>query len=116
MPETKHTKGPWEIWLSSSDLNRRIIGDRSETAGEPDSVTSVAIVMGNHTSKNVTEANAKLIAVSPDLLASCLPVLREASNREDYMHDSWNLDAHVELTLTIAEIRAIRAAVAKATT
>lgn len=41
---------------------------------------------------------------------ACNPVLREAQNRADYGSDTWNPEAHVELTLTIAEIRAIHAA------
>ncbi len=34
----------------------------------------------------------------------------EAKENADYLHDSWNPYAHVELTLTISEIRAIHEA------
>ncbi len=61
------------------------------------------------------EANATLMAASWSLLEACKPVIREAKEREDYMHDTWNEDAHVELTLTIKEIRAIHSAIALAT-
>ena len=41
------------------------------------------------------------------------PVKREADNREDYMHPSWNDDAHIELTLTVRECRAAAAFLAR---
>lgn len=44
------------------------------------------------------------------LKAACEPVVAEAKQRVDYQHDSWNPEAHVEMTITIAEIRAIDAA------
>lgn len=39
--------------------------------------------------------------------AAIAPVLREANSKagEDIMQPNWNLDAHIELTLTIAELR-----------
>ncbi len=71
---------------------------------------------GQHVTDYVTtKQQADLIAAAPDLLEACKPVIREAKERADYMHDSWNEDAHVELTLTIKEIRAIHAAIALAT-
>lgn len=49
-----------------------------------------------------------------ELLAACKPVIREAEQRADFHFPDWNEDAHIELTLTIREIRAIAAAVEKA--
>lgn len=46
------------------------------------------------------------------LRKACRPVIDEAKERADYMDDTYNLDAHVELTLTIGEIRAIHASLA----
>lgn len=54
------------------------------------------------------------MAASPDMLAALLPVLAEAKEKADFEHDSWNPKAHVEITLTIAECRAIAEAVAAA--
>jgi hypothetical protein len=42
------------------------------------------------------------------------PVLAEAKERADYQHYTWNPDAHVEMTLTIQEIRNLALANAKA--
>lgn len=40
------------------------------------------------------------------------PMIQEARDRADYTHDTWNPDAHVELTLTINEIRNLDKALA----
>jgi hypothetical protein len=49
----------------------------------------------------------------PDLHEACQVVLQAAKERADFMHDTWDLDAHVELTLTISELRSMHAALAR---
>jgi hypothetical protein len=81
-------------------------------------------IMGDEEVKYREEMNAKLAkaeasaAAGHDGCPSCaamrgalLPILAEAKERADFMHFTWRLDAHVEMTLTIAECQAVRAAV-----
>lgn len=49
----------------------------------------------------------RLIERLRELEGAIKPVITEADQKADWRHDSWNPDAHVELTLTIAEIRAL---------
>lgn len=67
----------------------------------------------NYSTLELKPADAKLIAASPEMYDALLPILDEAKERADYMHDTWNPDYHVELTLTIAELRAIHNALSK---
>lgn len=110
MSDTKHTPGPWAVSTVPTSIGHthkiepigaRLFVDHRDKA-EKDAKTLTAL------------ANAHLIAASPDMYAALQPVLTEAKQRADYMHDTWNPDAHVELTLTIAELRAIHAAIAAA--
>ncbi len=112
--EKKHgpTPGPWHV---TDGAEYGFDGEFDVTG--PDncgiaSMTGTAEVAKFHRDK---EANATLMAASWSLLEACKPVIREAKECADYMHDTWNEDAHVELTLTIKEIRAIHSAIALAT-
>lgn len=42
------------------------------------------------------------------------PFIKDARSRADFDHETWNPDAHVELTATIAECRELAAAAAAA--
>lgn len=54
--------------------------------------------------------SALAIADKVELRNALRPVVREAKAKGfDYEHPSWNPDAHIELTLTIREMRAIAA-------
>lgn len=61
------------------------------------------------------EANANLIAAAPCLLAAIHPVAAAIRHTEDGVRDfpesDWNPESHVEITLTVAECRAVLKAV-----
>lgn len=115
--EVKHTPVPWGIEQTEG---RNWIGPMRPNDGKVDRIVFWND-RGGEVKPNVAaqrDADAahvvRCVNCHDDLLAACRPVLAEANERADYMHDTWNPEAHVELTLTIAELRAIRAAVAKA--
>lgn len=73
-------------------------------------------------SEEAAEAKAdelnKLEAVreaAPELLEACKAVLEEAAQRCRFWEEDYNPDAHVEITLTVAECRAIQNSIKKAT-
>lgn len=61
----KHSKGPWHVIPADRAENRWIVGMEDET-----SVASCAPV-GPWISAEVADANTRLIAAAPDLLALC---------------------------------------------
>lgn len=97
---TQHTPGPWfaefngtywEVW-SNGDFGR--IGDAcASSASRPE-----------HGSLELGEANARLMAAAPDLLAACKGLL-------DAIHDSMT---HAAQAAHAEQIDAARAAIAKA--
>ena len=90
---TTHTAGPWRLTLS--DDTTIIAGDGTPVAG----------TLGNYDSDDewpVMEANARLIAAAPDLLAALRGML---ADYEDYF-------GHERPSLTAS---AARAAIARAT-
>lgn len=99
-----HTKGPWviirEYNVHSIGLNR-----------------SVASCGGYQSSLNQEEAhlenvaNAHLIAAAPDLLETCEAINSKIDQR---MIDYWGPNAIHNISLTVQEIEALRAAIAKA--
>lgn len=60
-------------------------------------------------------ALARRLEVATDecdkLCRAAMPFLQEAAQKADYLTNNWNPDAHVELTVTIAELRALHSAV-----
>ena len=62
----------------------------------------------NAEAKRAREKNALIV----QLRKALKPVFKAASH-EDFMHDSWDVNAHVEITLTIGECRAIALALKK---
>lgn len=52
-------------------------------------------------------------ACAEKLAEACEPFVLEGHNRADFTEQNWNVDAHVELTATIAELRAMNAALAE---
>ena len=48
------------------------------------------------------------------LVEACTPIITEARSKADFENSTWAEDAHVELTVTIAECRAMEAALALA--
>ncbi len=63
------------------------------------------------------EADAEFIVRAcnshADLVAALTPVRVALTDAADFGSDTWNTEDHVEITLTLAEARAIRAAFAK---
>lgn len=58
---------------------------------------------------------AELLAQVEKLEAAIHPVVAEAKERADYMHESWNADAHIELTLSVGELRTLHKLIGEAT-
>ena len=56
----------------------------------------------------------RIKASNAEILEALAPIKTAIEDKEDVRHDSWNPEAHVELTLTIAECRAVLAAIEKA--
>lgn len=134
--DMKHTPGPWDWFFSESGgcylatphRGRLIVMDfirrgmqggtvRFATWDGDERANMGGIMRPAHDLDVGEHPDARLIAAAPDLLAALLPVLKEGVDRAkaDIMETTWSPDAHVELTLTIAELRAIRAAIARAT-
>ena len=44
------------------------------------------------------------------LIEAAKPILQEMKDKADFNHKTWNPDAHVEITVTIAECRALQLA------
>lgn len=91
---SKHTSGPWEV----TQYGRLVYADRDGDAECP----SIADVDGDSPE---ADANARLIAAAPDLLAVCELVLA----RLDYLQSLWGKEG-----VTDAVVQTIREAVIKA--
>lgn len=114
MSDAQHTPGPWFIFGNGHCVGGPASPDDSELSANPRA--GVAMCHMSRRPPHENQANARLIAAAPDLLAACKPVDREGRHKApgDIMDGTWNVDAHIELTLTVGELRAIRAAIAKA--
>jgi len=97
--ETKHTPGPW--WVGEEDSFDGI------AVMYRDGMVPVANVQTGYTDRN-SEANARLIAAAPDLLAACVSL----SSMEIFTESAADDDICI---ITVATVRKIRAAIAKAT-
>lgn len=77
-PETIHTPGPWVV---TGDLDSlRVVNDNSDNPNACDGVRQVAhVVQGGYEIANYAEAeaNARLIAAAPDMLAALEASLAE---------------------------------------
>lgn len=67
--QTKHTPGPWHIGVRTFHAGRDVYGPK----GEPVAVADDAI-----TATPEAEANARLIAAAPELLAALRHLLEDA--------------------------------------
>ncbi len=132
MSAAKHTPGPWNAVPSTCETGW-LIGPR-ETNG-PDYVADVHKLTHGRSDED-SEANARLIAAAPDLLAACEALAKiadayDANALDDDARKSWgpNLEhqndtppEQVEIyrgrggkrLLTLADCFAARAAIAKA--
>ena len=74
---TQHTPGPWRIVMSAGNFDSRVNAYQVKygRAGTP-----LCIVDGAGNSSMHNEANARLIAASPDLLAELKDALRVLEN------------------------------------
>ncbi len=103
---TKHTPGPWAVctWASHMPLS----GWPSEVCADDGEGDGTTICMFYKVDlydfdRAAVEANARLIAAAPDLLAACEAALDEL----EYFHEP-------QMTGTSGIIRDLRAAIAKA--
>ena len=68
----------------------------------------------------IDHPDARLIASAPELLDACESVMDAIAGHTDWHpdpevdNDSWNEDAHIEITLTVADCRMLKRALAKA--
>lgn len=98
-----YTKGPWKTVRSPH--------------GKPSEYLCVQIGKDElYTTLELLPADAKLIAASPNLFESVKPVAEEIENKlPTPSEQTYNPDYHIEITLSVAECHAIRAAFQKAT-
>ena len=100
MSESKHTPGPWDVDFSGP-ARLAITGPSEETIARCDMQCE---------NGDVDEANARLIAAAPDLLEACKAV-------EVWVILATARDAHPEaVDNALADLKMLRAALAKATT
>ena len=100
MGEAKFTPGPWVARYS----------DRVTRPHDTDGTLSVAHVYECREQR----ANQRLIAAAPDLYEALEPVKRGASEADYYCPEDVADDHVVLISMTIGELRAARAALAKA--
>ena len=103
---TEITPGPWHI----EDTNDA--GDLYIAAadGHP-----IAIVRSGMFGETPTEANARLIAAAPDLLAAAEGFLVESERRWQFMVDRGDVKNEERSDFEAPDILAMKAAIAKAT-
>ena len=116
MSETKHTPGPWNVFYREGD----------KYPGIEAGILSIVVyshiegdcgVQGSTLEESL--ANAQLIAAAPELLEACESVMDAIAGHTDWHpdhevdDDSWNEDAHIEITLTVADCRMLKRALAK---
>lgn len=106
-PTFGHTPGPWKATGESSHGTYfRVRGTRLGGKWKVCDCNYYPACAGE---KEEAEANARIIAIAPDLASALEPVAREIiQGTPDVFEDNWNPHAHAEhVTLTIAECRAI---------
>jgi len=96
----QHTKGTWRVVTEPIEGNPYWIGNGTEVSSERGRIADCN--RDGHRKQDEAQANAKLIAAAPDLLAELQEVL------------DWALTE--KAPLRAQEIKSIRAAIAKATT
>jgi hypothetical protein len=73
MNKQKHTPGPWQVEYYTGDHGRPTVVKK--TPGRVGNPISAVTILFTHDGDAVTEANARLIAAAPDLLAACIQAL-----------------------------------------
>lgn len=96
-----HTPGPWVARYH----------DRVTTPDDTDGTKSIAHI---YASGREGRANQRLIAAAPELYEALSPVLRGADEADYYCPDDVADDHTVLVSFTVAELRAARAALSKA--
>lgn len=99
MPNAQHTPGPWEPHLNEWTMQWSARDTSGRVVARPETWFVAA---------NVQEANARLIAAAPDLLAALRSISAMLPSDE-------GLGGHAPMTAFIAMSSRIRAAIAKAT-
>ena len=102
MSEPKHTPLPW----------------KARGRGEIDDAKGVAVCSVHGAGTPVSRRRDFIVLAANShygLLQVCEALLEAIHETEtDYGSDTWNPDAHLEITVTIADARALAAAIAKA--
>lgn len=79
---------------------------KTASKGEPSTWGFVAAFMGM-IDEVEKETATKIRTDDMDPKQALANVAEAIKDKEDIFHDSWNLDAHIEVTLTIAEARGL---------
>jgi len=110
--EAKHTPGPWIVCtMDDSDNALSIEQDRLARGDEEPSIVAEVDLCGDGIDRTTGEANARLIAAAPDLLAACEESLRVLTLESvtDRLYTQPGMEQGYEA------IDILRAAIAKAT-
>lgn len=104
----EHTPGPWNLVRLASAFDSRVVGYgiKYGAAGN-----RLAMVDGEGNSSDHNEANARLIAAAPDMLAALKECEEYFDNRADADGDSTGFTPNAEMNMLVM----VRAAIAKAT-
>jgi hypothetical protein len=101
MSEQKHTKGPWGY----QPRNPKYKGYSGFTVYQQEILESgidrFTLLATVHDSENA-EANARLIAAAPELLAACKAVMAEIFNSPRFMHGDAIIDGKIKFSLNNA--------------
>jgi hypothetical protein len=97
----EHTPGPWSVdSVMSEALHDIILGYQIPGAGNPILIASVYNdEAGKYPTNKQANANCRLIAAAPDLLAACKSMLRTCGSSAD-----WQGETHESLLLIEAAI------------
>lgn len=110
MSEYNYTPEPWSVDDVSAHINEVKSGLPLAALQWP----------SDDRSEDETRANAHLIAAAPDMFGVCESLMSAIDGHAEWSpdpvvdHDYWNEDAHIEVTLTVRECRALKSALSKA--
>jgi hypothetical protein len=107
MAEAKHTPGPWSVEDVTSGYDHDIcLGYKVPNAGHPTLLATVFFDQDNDgpISASQANANARLIAAAPSLLAACKESIRLLTAYGDpFNGDDWQAVQDIRAAVALAE-------------